>query len=526
MKRGWMWLGCGMLALMVGAQPAAAAVFKWANSGDAAALDPYTRDETVQLSMLQNVYEPLIGRDRNLKLQPALALSWKHVSPLVWRFHLRPGVKWQDGTAFTADDVVFSAKRFLNPNSLLLTTIPTLQSATKVNDLTIDLHTKKPDPILPQEVTQFFIMSKAWCEKHNATAPVRLALHQKNYAVDHAMGTGPYKILIREPDRRTVFVKNPLWWGKLKGNVTRAEFYNIANPSTRVAALISGQVDMIEAMPLQDIPRVEHSAGLSVLKVPSLRTIFLGMDVWRKELPSSNIKGKNPLQDVRVRRAFALAIDENAIARVVMHGLAHPTWEMWGPGVNGYNAKLDVRPAANPAEAKKLLAEAGYPHGFTLGMDCPNDRYVNDAQICTAIVSMLARVGVKVNLLAQEKTKFFAKTEGPKFNTDFYMLGWAPSTYDAESPLFALTGTRNGVSGEVNYGGYSNPTMDRLIADIGTQADETKRQAEIDKAIKLLQADVGYIPLHQQVLVWAAKKSVSVVQPADGMFALRYVTVH
>jgi len=526
MKRRWVWAGAAALALMFGVRPAAAAVFKWANSGDAGAMDPYTRNEAVQLSMLQNIYEPLIGRDRNLKLQPALAVSWKQISPLVWRFHLRPGVKWQNGTPFTADDVVFSVGRIMNPNSLLRANLPTVQSAVKVNDLTVDIHTKTSDPILPQEVTQFFIMSKAWCVKHGATVPVQLALNQKNYAVDHAMGTGPYKLLIREPDRRTVFVTNPTWWGKLKGNVTRAEFYDIANASTRVAALISGQVDMIESMPLQDIPRVQHSAGLTVLEVPQLRTIFLGMDQFRKELPSSNIKGKNPFQDIRVRRAFALAIDENAIAKAVMHGLAHPTWEMWGPGVNGYNAKLDVRPAYNPTEAKKLLVAAGYPNGFSVGMDCPNDRYVNDAQICTAIVSMLARVGVKVNLLAQEKTKYFAKIGPPKYDTDFYMLGWAPSTYDAENPLFNLVGTNNGVRGEVNYGGYSSPAMDKLIADIGTQTDQTKRQGEIDKAIKLLQHDIGYIPLHQQVLVWAAKKSVSVAQTADGNFALRYVTVH
>ena len=525
MTRRWAWLGLALL-LSPTLRPALAADFRWANSGDAAALDPYTRQETVQLSLLGNVYEPLVGHDPELKLAPLLATSWQQTSPTVWRFHLRPGVKWADGTPFTATDVVFSVGRFINPNSLMRSAIPSLLSAMAVDPVTVDITTKTPDPILPQEMTNFYIMSKAWCDAHGADAPVQIALGQKNYAIDHAMGTGPYMIQSRQADNQTVFVRNPNWWGKPEGNVTRATFYDIANDSTRVAALVSGQVDMIESVPVQDVPRVQHTPDVTLLEKPALRTIFLGMDQWRSALPSSDVKGKNPFQDVRVRRAFALAIDENAIVRVVMKGLAHPTWEMWGPGVNGYNAALDKRPATDPAAAKKLLAASGYPNGFTVGMDCPNNRYVSDAQICTAIVSMLARIGVKVNLLAQEKTRYFAKIGPPKFDTDFYLLGWSPSTYDADNALFSLVGSYNGARGQVNYGHYSNPEMDKLIADIGTQTDAAKRQDEINQTIVLLQNEVGYIPLHQQDLLWAQRSNAKVVQTADGLFLLRYVTVH
>ncbi len=243
-------------------------------------------------------------------------------------------------------------------------------------------------------------------------------------------------------------------------------------------------------------------------------------------MPTSNIKGKNPLKDVRVRRAFALAIDENAIAKRVMMGLAHPTWMMWGPGVNGYDADLDVRPKADPAKAKKLLTEAGYPDGFTIGMDCPNDRYVMDEQICTAIVSMLARVGIKVNLNAQTKSKYFAKTGSPKYDTDFYLLGWTPATYDANNALYALLGTRNGQRGEVNNGGYSNPKLDSLIEQIGVEQDAKKRDAMIDEAAEIVQNDVADIPLHQQVIVWAMKKSVDVAQLADDNFPYRFIQMH
>ena len=204
---------------------------------------------------------------------------------------------------------------------------------------------------------------------------------------------------------------------------------------------------MIYSVPPQDMKRIEASPDLKLLEHPELRTIYLGMDQSRDELLTSNIKGKNPFKDVRVRRAFALAINEDLIAKRVMLGLAHPSWEMWGPGVNGYDAKLDVRPAPSVDQAKKLLADAGYPQGFSVTFDCPNDRYVMDEQICTAISAMLARIGIKVNLNAQTKAKFFAKILAPKYDTDFYLLGWTPATYDAHNALYTLLGTHNGERG-------------------------------------------------------------------------------
>jgi peptide/nickel transport system substrate-binding protein len=237
------------------------------------------------------------------------------------------------------------------------------------------------------------------------------------------------------------------------------------------------------------------------------------------------VKGKNPLRDVRVREAFALAIDEPTIASRVMLGLGHPTWEMWGPGINGYDASLDVRPKPDPAKAKELLAEAGYPNGFRIGLDCPNDRYVMDEQICTAIVPMLARVGVKVDLTAQTKTKFFTKINAPNFDTDFYMLGWTPATYDAHNALYTLLATRDGKRGEVNNGGYSNPGLDDLIAKIGIETDAAKRNGMIHQSIEILQKELPTIPLHQQVIVWAAKTNVELAQLADNFFPYRYVKV-
>jgi peptide/nickel transport system substrate-binding protein len=512
------------LALALTAAPAGAVTFRWANDGDVVAMDPYTLQETVQLSFLSNIYEPLVRRNRDLKLEPALAVSWEQPSPTVWRFHLRPGVKWQDGSPFTADDVVFSLQRISAKTSSMRAPLSGVKEARKIDDLTVEFETNVPDPIFLQEQTNLLIMSKAWCQAHDSADPVQVGAAD-NYALHNAMGTGPFKLVSREPDRRTVVEKNPGWWDKPLFDLDRVEFNVISSAPTRVAALLSGEVDMIYTVPPQDIPRIKQTEGLKILQTPELRTIYLGFDQSRDELLSSDIKGKNPFKDVRVREAVALAIDEPIIASKVMLGLAHPSYEMWGPGVNGYAADLDVRPKTDPAKAKALLTEAGYPSGFRVGFDCPNDRYVMDEQICTAIVPMLARIGIKLDLNAQTKSKFFAKVNAPNYNTDFYLLGWTPSTYDAHNVLYTIMGTRNGKRGEVNDGGYSNPDLDALTDKIGVETDQAKRDAMIRQAIEMAQKDVGYLPLHQQVIVWAAKNNIDLAQLADNYLPYRYVHV-
>ena len=506
------------------ASAARAAVFRWANDGDVNAMDPATRQETVQLSFLANIYEPLVRRNAKLELEPALAVSWEQTLPTVWRFHLRPGVKWQDGSPFTADDVVFTLKRIQSPDSSMRAPMSPVKEARKIDDLTVDFETTVPDPIFLQEQTNLLIMSKAWCQAHNASEPVTIG-KEDNYALHNAMGTGPFKLVSREPDRKTVVEKNPLWWDKPQHDLDQVEFDVIASAPTRVAALLSGEVDMIYSVPPQDIARIQHTEGLKILQTPELRTIYLGFNQDRPELATSDVKGKNPFKDQRVREAVALSINEPAITSRVMLGLGHPTWEMWGPGVNGYDAALDVRPKVDPAKAKQLLADAGYPNGFRVTLDCPNDRYVMDEQICTAIVSMLARTGIKVDLNAQTKSKYFNKILSPNYNSDFYMLGWTPATYDAHNVLYTLLGTRNGKRGEVNVGDYSNPQLDALIDKIGVETNSSKRTDMIHQSIEILQKDVATVPLHQQVIVWAVKNNVEVAQPADNFFPYRLVRV-
>lgn len=511
-----------IFAATIVAHTATAADLRWANEGDIAAMDPASRQESLQSSFLSNIYEPLIRRNRDLRLEPALAERWEQTSPTIWRFHLRQGVHWQDGSPFTADDVVFSVRRYLSPTSSLRAPIAAVKEARKVDDHTVDIETIQPDLILPQEQTNLLIMSQPWCEAHGAVSPATIG-HDDNYALRHAMGTGPFRLVSREPDRSTVLERNALWWDRPEHNLQRVELVVIGNAATRVAALLSGDVDMIHAVPPQDMPRIKATPGLKLLEHPELRTIFLGFNIARAELPDSDVRGRNPLRDQRVRLAIALTIDEVAIASRIMRGLAHPTWSLWGPGINGYDPAQDVRPKPDPARAKLLLAEAGYPNGFRLGLDCPNDRYTMDEQICTAIVPMLARVGIKVSLTTQTKSRYFGKILAPGNESSVWMLGWTPASYDALNALYTLLGTPNGQRGEVNLGGYSNPALDRLIAEIGREAVPARRMALIQEANAIVQQDVPVLPLHQQAIVWATKENVDAAQPADNFFPYRLV---
>ncbi|HEX3863252.1 MAG TPA: ABC transporter substrate-binding protein [Stellaceae bacterium] len=504
---------------------ATARTFRWANDGDSNSMDPYARQETFLLLFDQSMYEPLIRRNRQMKLEPGLATEWNRIEPTVWRFKLRQGVKFHDGTPFTADDVLFSFDRATHPGSNLAAPLGTVKDVKKIDDFTVDFDTDGPDPILPYNMPTFAIMSEKWCEEHNTTRAADMTKNEENYATRNANGTGPFMLKDRQPDVRTVLVKNPNWWG-LKDepiDIDEVVFNRIENAATRISALLSGELDMVYTVPPQDTDRIEKTAGMKIWKTPELRTIVLGMDQSRDELLESNVKGKNPFKDKRVRQAFYQAINENAIAAKVMRGYAHPTALLVGPGVNGYDPALDKRFPYDPEAAKKLLADAGYPNGFEVGFDCPNDRYVNDEAICQAVVAMLARIGVKADLLAQTRSKFFAKVNAPRFETSFYMLGWTPGTYDALDALRALTATRQGKDGVYNMGGYSNPKLDKLIKEIQVELDPTKRNAEIGDALTLVKDDFAYIPLHQQVVVWATRADIDVAQTGDNFFQLRFV---
>jgi peptide/nickel transport system substrate-binding protein len=309
-------------------------------------------------------------------------------------------------------------------------------------------------------------------------------------------------------DNRVVLEPNEDWWNQENrtDNVDRAEFTPIANDATRVAALLSGEIDLMYPVPLQDIRRLEGDANVEVVQGPELRTIFLGMDQWRDELLDMPGSGKNPFKDQRVRAAFAHAIDLDAIHRVVMRGASTPTGLMIAPGINGFQEDMNDVYEHDPERSKELLSEAGYGDGFPVTLDCPNDRYVNDEAICTAIVPMLERIGIDITLNAQTKSLHFNKI-GPAEdnNTSFYMLGWTPGSYDAHNMLQNITTMDGEAQGTYNSGRYSNPRVEELTDLIAVEIDEAKRNELIREAFKIHKDDVGHIPLHQQALAWGVR---------------------
>lgn len=495
-----------------------------ANQGDALSMDPHSLNESLQLSTTSNVYEPLVGRNKDLSLAPALATAWKQTSPTVWRFELRKGVQFHDGTPFTADDVLFSFARTQVEGSDMKSYTNDFKEVRKINDHTVEIETKTAFPILPDVISQVFIMSKKWCEANNATAPVDRRKGIENAASFRANGTGPFRLRERQPNVRTVFVRNGNYWGPIEGNVAEVIFTPIGSAPTRVAALLSGEIDVMEPIPVQDIDRVNNNPGTRAITGPELRTIFLGMDQKRDELLYSSVKGKNPFKDKRVRQAFYQAIDIDGIKKTVMRGASNPSALMVGPGINGFQPDAKRLPYDVEA-AKKLMAEVGYPNGFEVSMNCPNDRYVNDDRICQTVAANLSRINVKINLQAETKGTYFPKVL--RRDTSFYMLGWTPSTYDAHNALNALMACVDDKgAGQFNLGAYCNPKVDELTKKIQAETDTAKRNAMIKEAFDLHSADIGHLPLHQQALAWGVSKKVKLVQLADNYMPFKWMSIN
>ena len=520
-------LGAAIAAGLLATPAAAETNFKFAFQGSFKSLDPYSLNETFTLSMLSNVYEGLIRRGPDLQIQPALATGWEVVEPTRWRFTLRKGVKFHNGNDFTADDVLFSADRVRAEGSDLKTRIPADAKFVKVDDHTVDVVLSSPNPILHYEWATWSIIDKEWAEA-NDSVRVTSASDQSATPISlRANGTGAYMIESHEAGVKTVMKANTNWWDAANkpGNADVVEFSTIGSDATRVAALLSGEMDLVYPVPVQDIKRVDANAATKALIGPELRTIFLGFDQRRDELIYSNVKGKNPFKDIRVREAFYKAIDIEAIKKKVMRNLSTPSAIMISPFMFDKAAGFK-RHDYDPEGAKKLLAEAGYPNGFEVGMDCPNDRYVNDEAICQASVAMLARIGVKVNLNAQPKAQYFAKVlASGGFDTSFYLLGWTPGSLDSWNVLTNLHGCRDdkGKGGAFNLGGYCNPAVDALSAKVLVENDPAARLDLIEQAYKITTDEIAYIPLHQQGLAWGVSSKVEVAQRADNQLMLYYV---
>ena len=523
MKKHLLALGVA-ISMAFGSAAVQAKPFTWTASTDSLSMDPYSTNNSFTNSFMNNVYEGLVRFNEKMEIEPALAESWQTTSPTVWRFKLRRNVKFHNGEAMTADDVIFSWQRVQSPGSISKLNLGDVKDVRKVDAFTVDVETKAPFPLLANELLNLTIMSKAWCEANNAKEASDLKEKKENYANRNTNGTGPFMLKSREIDVKTVMVANPTWWDKPKHNLTEVNFTPIKSDATRTSSLLSGALDATVNVPLQDVQRINSSGTFTVVQGPELRTIFLGMDQFRDELLYSDVKGKNPFKDLRVRKALYQAIDVEGIKRSVMRGVSWPAGMTVAPALNGAPVGQNTRLLPfNPDASKKLLAEAGYPDGFTVGLQCPNDRYVYDEQICLAIISMLGRVGIKITPQIEPVAKWNIRLNAQ--DVSLYMIGHAGLPMaDAYAVLFDTAATRSKTQGGLNSGGYSNPAFDAMLPKIASELDPAKRKALIGEAVAIERADIAYIPLHQQPITWASKKGVELRQAPDNQLRLWLVT--
>ena len=513
------------LALLLATAPGAQTL-RWSSQGDPQTMDPHAQNEGLTNSMNQQVYERLVDRDRKLNFVPGLATDWQQTAALVWRFKLRPGVKFHDGAAFSADDVVFSVRRAAEPTSQVSVYAHALGEAVKVDELTVEFRLKAVNPVFLQHLDSVMIMSKAWCEKHKVTKPLDYKNKEETHASMHANGTGPYVLASRAPSIKTTYKRNPAWWNQHEGNVQEIVYTPIGNDATRLAALVSGELDFVHDPAPRDIARLRQVAGVKVIDGPENRVIFIGMDQARDRLLYANVPGdKNPFKDLRVRRALYQAIDIETLRSKLMNGQAVPTGVMAPSPLAAFNDPvLESRLPYDLPAARKLMIEAGYPDGFEVTIDCPNNRYVNDEEICIALASMWAQLKVKLKVNAQPRTLYFPKLE--KLDTSLYMLGWGGAVTDAETTLTPVMRQRGdkGV-GLYNYGNSRNDKFDALAAQSSIEPDPKKREQLIRAALTEWKEQIHTIPLHRQMIPWAARSNVNLVHRADNFVVMQWVTI-
>ena len=511
------------LTLAAALSAADARPFRWASQGDPQTIDPHSQNELLTNSINGQMYETLVNRGRKLEFVPVLATEWQQVDPLTWRFTLRKDVKFHDGTPFSADDVLFSVQRASEATSQIRVYATALGKPRKIDDYTVEFKLQEPNPIMLEHATLVQIMSQAWCLKNKVERPLDFSKKEESFASMHANGTGPYLLKSREPDVKTVLVRNPNWWGKPGGNVTEVTYLSIKSDPTRVSALIAGNVDMIIDPPPQDVPRLRRQQGIKIVEGVENRVIFFGFDQARDELLYSDVKGKNPFKDRRVREAIYRAIDVEALKNVTMRGQAQPTGGIT-PSIVASNPEAEKRLPYDVGRAKQLLAEAGYPNGFGYTLDCPNNRYINDEQICIAVAGMLAKIGLKVRVNAQPRAIYFARM--PKRDTSAFMLGWGGAITDAQTILTPVLHSPDAKgAGDFNWGNYVNKKLDALIDAAAVEPDAAKRKKMIADALAEHNAQIHHVPLHRQVIPWAMRDNIRAVHRADNWVETQWVRV-
>jgi peptide/nickel transport system substrate-binding protein len=515
-----------VLATALAAAPAHAKTLRVASGFDPQTMDPHALALLYHTRISGQIYESLVGRDAQFKLEPALATSWRLVDATTWRFTLREGVKFHDGSLMSAEDVVFSFERALKAPSQRAFQLKGLTTVRRVDARTVDLITEAPDAVLPEKLSYIAILSRAWAQTHKVELAQDFNGKQETFAVRNANGTGPFKLDRYEPDVRTVLKAHEGWWGKAdkrNGNLSEVIFTSVKSDATRLAALASGEMDLVLDPPFQDVERLRSNPRVSLSQVADFGQQYFAFDQSRDTLTNGEAKidGRdvNPFKDKRVRQAVYQAIHVDLIIKQVLRGQATPTGALLSPRVDGSPAELDKRLPHDPAAARRLLAEAGFPNGFSVTLDCVNIAFRE--AVCQAAAAMLTQVGIRTTLRSSATNQFFPKLS--QGSASFIEYGWTPLP-DAWPSLNGLfrTWDRSGL-GTFNAGRYSNPKVDELIDGIRVEPDLQRRRAKIGVVLQMLQDDIAYVPLYRRSLTWAMQKGVTVVQWPNDTIELRWV---
>lgn len=519
------------VSLAFAAAGASAADLVWSSAGDILTFDIHAQNENLNSTALAAVYEGLIRYNPEHKLEPELATAWKRV-PEGFLFTIREGVKFHEGQTLTPEDVVFSINRALNPRSQYKSSCAGITGAEKVGEHEVLIRTTTGSPVILNQIVDLKIMNLEWAQAHGAVEPQNYIAREEAYAARHANGTGPFRLVSREEDVKTVFVANHAWWDEAnrRGNLENVTFRPIASASTRTAALLSGEVGFVIDPAAQDLARLKKSKGIEVLEGPENRTMMVALDEFRDASPyMRDTAGKplevNPFKDKRVREALFLSINREGIARGVYRGLAKPTGTIVTELVNGWDATAAEATKPNLTAAKNLLKEAGYPNGFAFTLDCPNNRWLNDEAVCKALASQWGRIGVKVDVNTMPRAKYFPKVLS--FDTSAGLVAWGVPTFDAFYAVQSLSATFNPKTGDgiSNIGRASVPALDEKLQAAAREEDPEKRTQLLKDALKIERAEMIHVPLHEMMIAWAMRDNVKAVHRPDNRFTMEWVKV-
>jgi peptide/nickel transport system substrate-binding protein len=493
-------IGLTVTAALAG--PAAAEnVLRFTGFVPARTFDPHSHFFTSNRTATEQVYEPLLDVDSNFEIVPMLAVVWKPLDATTWEFELRRNVRFHDGAPFTAEDVVFSLERARAKTADLEDFVGGIADVRATDDHTVQVTTHGPDPVLWLKLWHVAIMSKAWAARNDVTLPADFkGARAETYASRHANGTGPFMLENFEPSGDYVLVRNPDWWGAADypHNIDRIVHIWTGEPERDVQALVEDKIDLILDPPYATIDRVRDTPGLKLGIKRKQQTFFLGVDLGAAELQSSDVKGRNPFADKRVRQAMYHAIDIEAALRDLMGELLLPAGMLVAPGVNGYSPELDTRPPHDPVKAKALLVDAGYPDGFSVTLDCPNNYGDDELTMCRGAAAQLAEVGIEVAINYLPGDELIARYSAGE--SDFYLDAW-PSEPDSERILKMLFHSR----GRYNTAGYANPRVDELIEKIQTEMVTYARDAYLEEAWRIVTDDIVYLPVRHSMTVFAMR---------------------